>query len=179
MHLKRHPNRMKISLCVFCLGLLVAFISCRKEDKESRYRITANLNGKAYDSQPYVSRNSPNLVSFGLRVLNASGFIKSELAINFLPFSTGRYQLHPIDSNGGQPIRPTAFFGALNGGDVGCGHWILLSADSQKNVVIVEEADDNFIEGRFSATFLKVEDCDATFYADTLRFTDGYFHLEF
>lgn len=147
--------------------------------------VNAKINGVLWRGFPHV--DSLNNFSFTATKYRISGnnYLPNEIFSIFkIKKMSGSQIIFKSDSTLNlTPLiaKTSAFFGTFKpDGDVTCEDFIVIEADSSNNIVQITKQIDNYSEvyGTFKLNLIKINNCSTHHYPDTVKFTNGYFHLK-
>lgn len=173
------------SMLMFCLS------ACKKEQPISAYKLyykygrtTVKINGTDFSSQTCISNNDSSFP--GIYIANVKFNSAGEetpvwkLAIYNTKKILGRQSIYQPDYTNGVPTISHAGLYHYDGGwDASCGDYQTIDADSSSNYIEITDQKDNYHEiwGRFNVTVYIARQCRYNPMPDTIRFTEGSFHL--
>lgn len=178
----RHNGWIKRKVLV--LSILVV-IGCKKDQivQTSVHSMSVEINGNIWSGDTKVAP-SERLNFYGLTYKTIDGVTVTweNLSLGFFDMAQGKQRIYPYDTNAvfNPYLAKTASLEAYQAdGDVGCDLFDVIEADSLDNWVQITREENNFGEvwGVFQVSLYRVNGCAASIYPDTLRLTNGTFHL--
>ena len=178
----RHNGWIKRKVLV--LSILVV-IGCKKDQivQTSVHSMSVEINGNIWSGDTKVAPSERlNFYSITYKTIDGVKVNWEQMGFGYFDMSLARQRIYPFDTNAVfDPFiaKSASFSTNQDDGDVGCDLFDVIEADSLDNWVQITQEKNNFGEvwGVFQVSLYRVNGCAASIYPDTLRLTNGTFHL--
>lgn len=165
--------------------LILVVIGCKKDQivQTSVHSMSVEINGISWSGETSIA--PVEKVNFNVRkdkVIDGVIVPWENFSIGYFNKILGKQHIYPYDTNAVfDPVinRTASFTTRQDDGDVLCDYFDVIEADSLDNWVQITREENNFGEvwGVFQVSLYRVNGCAASIYPDTLRLTNGTFHL--
>jgi len=170
---------------------MLLLINCRKDNMEDRTAIdtalgtmSMKINGTTWNGQiTSINKEEIGYLAQTHKYISGVKIPWEGFGMGNFIKVLGTFRIEGYDTNSvfNPSLSKTASFGtSQDDGDVGCDLFKVIESDSLNNWVNIWQEKDDFKEvwGTFQVSLYRVAGCASSPYPDTLRLTDGQFHLK-
>ena len=158
--------------------------SCKKKEVNPPSTFTALINGIPWQPRDIRIVDDDTTMEITFERYNEFGEKRETYTFNLIKKNNLVQRIYPRDykiTHGFGLNLFSGFFTSIDDGDVVCDAYNVLAADSINNFLQIESQSNNYkeITGRLNATYYRFDSCRGSTWQDTLRITNGKFHLYF
>ena len=156
--------------------------SCRKNDDNSgseKASISSSLNGGTWVCDDLYASQKGDYININVYKKNQYGDNHENLNFSCIRRNLLRQKVKPHNAATKFDSLQSTFY-TLQGGDVACDYYDVLTSDTENNYIQIEGERNNYKEiwGNFSMTYIRTESCSPnSLWPDTVRLREGKFHL--